>query len=158
MNKYFITLHVYFSHTFLFLLPTWFQSWRCNTSSLQRRQLIRQWDLASQVELVVKKPPANVGDARHVGLITGLGRFPWNIKWQPNSVFLPQNVHGQKSLKSYSLWDHKKSDKTEQTLTMLLKAQSGWLQWGNECLPCVPDWNGINILCNLLILPSAVFS
>ena len=107
---------------------------------------------------MVKNWPASLGDARDMGLITGLGRFPWNIKWQPNSVFLPQNVHGQKSLESYSLWDHKKSGKTEQTLTMLLKAQSGRLQWGKYCLPCVPDWNGINILCNLAILPSAAFS
>ena len=31
---------------------------------------------ASQVALVVKNPPANVGDARHAGLIPGLGRSP----------------------------------------------------------------------------------
>ena len=26
--------------------------------------------------LVVKNPPANAGDARHMGLIAGLGRYP----------------------------------------------------------------------------------
>ena len=31
---------------------------------------------ASQVVLVVKKPPANAGDAGDVGSIPGLGRFP----------------------------------------------------------------------------------
>ena len=31
---------------------------------------------ASRVALVEKNPPANAGDARHVGLIPGLGRSP----------------------------------------------------------------------------------
>ena len=31
---------------------------------------------ASQVVLVVKNPPANAGDARDMGLISGLGRSP----------------------------------------------------------------------------------
>ena len=31
---------------------------------------------ASQVVLVVKNPPANAGDLRHVGSIPGLGRSP----------------------------------------------------------------------------------
>ena len=31
---------------------------------------------ASQVALVVKKPPANAGDIRDVGLIPELGRYP----------------------------------------------------------------------------------
>ena len=34
------------------------------------------WDLASQVVLVVKNPPANTGDIRDVGLIPGSGRPP----------------------------------------------------------------------------------
>ena len=32
--------------------------------------------MASQVVLVVKNPPANAGDARHMGLIPGLERSP----------------------------------------------------------------------------------
>ena len=31
---------------------------------------------ASQVVLVVKNPPANVGDIRDMGFIPGFGRFP----------------------------------------------------------------------------------
>ena len=31
---------------------------------------------ASQMALVVKNPPANAGDLRHLGLIPGLERFP----------------------------------------------------------------------------------
>ena len=38
---------------------------------------------ASQVALVVKKPPANSGDIRHSGLIPGLGRFPWRRELNP---------------------------------------------------------------------------
>ena len=44
---------------------------------------------ASQVVLVVKNLPANAGDERDVGLISGLGRFPWRREWQPTPVFWP---------------------------------------------------------------------
>ena len=37
---------------------------------------------------MVKNPPANVGDVRDVGLIPGLGRFPWRRAQQPTPVFL----------------------------------------------------------------------
>ena len=35
--------------------------------------------------------------------------------WQPTPVFLPGECHGQKSLASYSPWDHKESDTTKVT-------------------------------------------
>ena len=38
--------------------------------------LLLQRNWISQVALVVKKPPANAGDTRDVGLIPGLGRSP----------------------------------------------------------------------------------
>ena len=48
------------------------------------------YDLLSQVVLVVKNLPANVGDVRIVGLIPGLGRsFGRGRAWQPTPVFLP---------------------------------------------------------------------
>ena len=50
---------------------------------------------------VVKNPPANAEDT---GLIPGLGRFPWSKKWQSTLAVLP----AQKSLASYSPWDHKR--------------------------------------------------
>ena len=40
-------------------------------------------------------------------------RIPWRRKWQPTSVFLPGEFHGQRSLADYNLWDHKESDRTE---------------------------------------------
>ena len=39
---------------------------------------------------------------RNMGLIPGLGRFPWRKKWQLTSVFLPEKFHGQRSLEGYS--------------------------------------------------------
>ena len=32
-------------------------------------------------------------------------KMPWKRKWQPTSVFLPGELHGQKSLTGYSPWD-----------------------------------------------------
>ena len=63
---------------------------------------------ASQVALVVKNPPANAGDARDAGSITGSGvrKIPWSRKWQPALVFLPGKFHGQRNLVSYSPWVH----------------------------------------------------
>ena len=54
------------------------QSWRAHTSWFEN--IIKlQW--ASQVELVVKNPPANAGDIRDEGLIPGLERSPEVISW-----------------------------------------------------------------------------
>ena len=72
-------------------------------------------NLASQVALVVKNLPASAGDARDLGSIPGLGRFPWRRKWQPTPVFLPGESHGQGSLVGYSPWVHTELDMTEAT-------------------------------------------
>ena len=44
-----------------------------------------------------------------------LGKIPWQRAWQPTSVFLPRESHGQKSLEIYSSLGHKESDTTEVT-------------------------------------------
>ena len=36
-------------------------------------------------------------------------------KWLPTLVFLPEKLHGHRSLAGYSLWGHRKSDTTEHT-------------------------------------------
>ena len=54
----------------------------------------------SQVQLVVKNPPANVGDIRGTDSIPGSRRSPW--AWQFTLVFLPGGFHGQRSLAGYS--------------------------------------------------------
>ena len=56
---------------------------------------------ASQVERVVKNPPAGTGDRRDVSLIPESGRFPWRRAWPPTPVSLPGESHGQRSLLSY---------------------------------------------------------
>ena len=54
--------------------------------------------MASKLALVVKNLPANAGDVRDTGWIPGSGRFPSRSAWQPTSVFLPEESHGQGSL------------------------------------------------------------
>ena len=53
---------------------------------------------ASQVELVVKNPPASAWDIRDRGFIPGWGSSPWRSAQQPTSVLLPREPHGQRSL------------------------------------------------------------
>ena len=50
-------------------------------------------DGASQVALVVKNPPANAGEIRDAGLISGSGRTPGGGHGE---------FHGQRSLVGYS--------------------------------------------------------
>ena len=40
-------------------------------------------------------------------------KISWRRKWQPTSVFLLGESHGQRSLAGYSLWGHKEYDTTE---------------------------------------------
>ena len=56
----------------------------------------------SQVALVVKILPANVGDLTEVGSIPGSGNIPWKRALQPTLVFLPGEFHGQRSLLGFS--------------------------------------------------------
>ena len=42
-----------------------------------------------------------------------VGNILWRRDWQPTSVFLPGELHGQRSLESYSPWDREESDTTE---------------------------------------------
>ena len=54
--------------------------------------------VASQVALVVKKPPANAGDIRDVGSIPGSGISPGGGHGNPLPYFCLENPHGQRSL------------------------------------------------------------
>ena len=49
----------------------------------------------SPVAQLVKSLPANVGDARDMGLILGSGGFPWRRKWQPTLAFCLENLIGR---------------------------------------------------------------
>ena len=61
---------------------------------------------------VVKNPPANTGAAGD-GFSLSVRMSPWRWNWQPTSVFLPGESHGQRSLASYSPWGHNKLNMTE---------------------------------------------
>ena len=48
-----------------------------------------------------------------------VGKNSWRRKWQPTPVFLPEEIHGHRSLAGYSPWGHKESHTTERlTLTL----------------------------------------
>ena len=59
-----------------------------------------------------KESTFNVGD---LGLIPGLGRFPWRRAWQFTPVFLLRESHGQRSLVGYSPQGCTELDVTEVT-------------------------------------------
>ena len=44
-----------------------------------------------------------------------VGKVPWRRTWQPTSVILPGESHGQRSLVGYSPKGRKELDTTEQT-------------------------------------------
>jgi len=52
---------------------------------------------------VVKNLPANAGDVGDIGLIPGLGRFPWRRKSHPTPILLAGKSHGQRIPVGYSL-------------------------------------------------------
>ena len=51
---------------------------------------------------------------RH-GFDPWVGKIPWRQKWQPTTVFLPGESHGQRSLGVYSPWSCKELDTAEVT-------------------------------------------
>ena len=63
--------------------------------------------------LVVKNPPANAGDIRHMGSIPGLGRSSGGGHSNPLQYSCLENPHGQSSLVGYSPQGCKESDMTE---------------------------------------------
>ena len=62
-----------------------------------------------------KESACNAGDP---GLILGLGRS-LDKGWQPTPVFLPGELHGQRSLVDYSRWGGQESDMTERLILSL---------------------------------------
>ena len=39
-----------------------------------------------------------------------VGKIPWERTWQPASVFLPGESHGERGLAGYTQWSRKESD------------------------------------------------
>ena len=64
---------------------------------------------------VVKNLPANARRHRRHRFIPWVEKIPWKRNWQPTSVFLPKESHGQWSLVVYSPQDCRELDMTEVT-------------------------------------------
>ena len=79
---------------------------------------------ASQVVLVVKKLPANAGDATDAGSIPGLGRSPGEGSDNPLQYFCLENPMDRVALVSCSPWGCKASDTTGQLNTQLKKTNT----------------------------------
>ena len=65
-------------------------------------------------------------------------KSPWRREWLPTSVFLPREIHGQRSLVGYSPWGCEESDMKEQlTLPLSMKwSDFSWhrgFYWPNLC-------------------------
>ena len=48
-----------------------------------------------------------------IGVSPWVRKVPWGRKWQPISVFLAGEFHGQRNLAGYNPWGHEESDTTE---------------------------------------------
>ena len=66
----------------------------------------------SQVALVVKNPPANVGDVRNAGLIPEFGRSPGGGHGNPLQYSSLENPYGQRSPAGYSPLGFRESEAT----------------------------------------------
>ena len=74
-----------------------------------------------QCQRMLKPPFPGDSDSKEIclqcrrpGLNPWVRKIPWKREWLPTPVFLPGEVHGQRSLVSYSHWGCRESDKTEQ--------------------------------------------
>ena len=72
-------------------------------------QKIKSSFWASLVAQTVK----NLPEIRETRFDLWVRKIPWRMEWQPTLLFLPGEVHGQRSLASCSPWGHKESDPTE---------------------------------------------
>ena len=87
----------------------WFNSW-VGKIHRRRHRLPTPVFLGFPGGSAGKESAYNAGD---LGLIPGLGRFPWRREKLPSPVFLPGEFQGQRSLADYSPWGRKESDMTE---------------------------------------------
>ena len=71
------------------------------------------WLAFKLVAQKVKNPPAI--EETQVGSLNW--EDPRRREWLPTTLFLPRELHGQRSLAGYSPWGHKESDTTEPTHT-----------------------------------------
>ena len=87
---------------------------------------------------VVKNMPSSAGIAFDVGSSPGLkrstwiGKISWSRKYKPTPVFLPGELHGERSLVGYNPWHHKELDTTER-LNNKVSHVSGIIRYLSFC-------------------------
>ena len=62
-----------------------------------------------------KKPACQCRRCKRCGFDPWVWKIPWRRAWQPTSVCLPGESHGQRILAGYSPWGCKELDMTEAT-------------------------------------------
>ena len=103
----------------------------------------------SQVALVVKNPPASLGDIRKKSWVPGSGRSPGAGNGNPLQYSCLGNPHGGRSLVGYSQWGHKESEIVD-TVRKFREAVNHC-----SCLPmsvwrlCQSNWSSASSLINL---------
>ena len=63
--------------------------------------------------LLVAQMVKNLPAIQETGFYLWFGKIPCRGEWQPTTVFLPGEFHGQRSLAGYSPWGGKELDMTE---------------------------------------------
>ena len=63
---------------------------------------------------------------RKRGFEPSVGKIPWRRKWQPISVFLPEESHGQRSLAGYCPWGPKKLNTAWRLSSNSSELHSSW--------------------------------
>ena len=92
-----------------------------------------QW--ASQVALVVRNRLPKQ-ETKRLSFDPWVWKIPWNKKRQNISVFLPEKLHGQRSLMGYSLWGCKESDAYARMHTHTHTHTHTWRCWCNRYTIC----------------------
>ena len=64
-----------------------------------------------------KDPTCQNRRCKGLRFICWVKKIPWRRKWLPTLVFLPGELHGQRSLAGYSPWGRKESATTERLNT-----------------------------------------
>ena len=81
---------------------------------------------------------------RRPGFDPWVNKVPWRREWQPTLVFLPGEIHAQRSLVGYSPWGHKTWDMTQQLSLSLHFRGNGNIE-KLKCKSNIPSGQGKSI-------------
>ena len=72
-----------------------------------------------------KEPACQSRRHKRCGFNPWVRKIPWGRAWAPTPIFLPEESHGQRSLKGYGPRGHTESDMTERLSTHRAAVSSG---------------------------------